>query len=216
MSAGIPAESGGAARPQPHALSRRGLLAGAGAGLFALASLPRAVEALAAAVQELPPPSPAPDDARVRATLAAFADTIVPGPAGGADPDPGAVEADVLDELYEPFYGVRDAFPLLHEDLQLATPRVLGRDAAFELALPYPDRERVVVERITATGDGGQNPLYLLYLGTGTLVYLSYYGTARSALGPRYIGFPPESDGYAPDHSHRVRFRGMTPDGNLP
>ena len=195
-------------------LSRRKLLFAAGGGAFALAGLPHLLEAVTAAAQELPGGSLVPDDPRVRATMSAFADTIVPGPAGGGDPDPGAVEAGVLDEMYEPFYGVRDAFPLLHDDLQLVTARVLGRPATFALSLPYPDRERVVLEAITASGEGGSNPFYVLYTGTATLVYLSYYGTARSELGPRYIGFPPESDGYAPGHSHRVRFRGMTRDGN--
>jgi hypothetical protein len=54
----------------------------------------------------------------------------------------------------------------------------------------------------------------VVYVGIATLVYLSYYGTARSRLGPRTINFPPQSDGYWPEHSYRVRFRGMTRDGN--
>ena len=202
--------------PSGPELNRRGLLAGAGAGLLALTSLPAALEAIATAAAQLPVPALTPDDPRVRATMAAFADTIVPGPAGGADTHPGAVEAGVLEEMYDPFYGVRNAFPLLHDDLQLRTPMVLGRPASFGLELPYADRERVVVECITSGGAGGDNLLNLLYIGTATLVYLSYYGTARSELGPRYIGFPPRSDGYSPGHSHHVRFRGMTKDGNPP
>lgn len=196
--------------------SRRGVLAGAGAGLFALTSLPSLLEAISTAAAQLPVPGLTPDDPRVRATMAAFADTIVPGPAGGADSQPGAVEAGVLDEMYSPFYGVREAFPLLHDDLQIRTPDVLDRPASFALELPYADRERVVAECIRSGGEGGQNLLNLLYIGTGSLVYLSYYGTARSELGPRYIGFPPRSDGYSPHHSHRVEFRGMTKDGNPP
>ena len=186
--------------PSGREFNRRGLLAGAGAGLFALTSLPAALEAIGTAAAQLPVPALAPDDPRVRATMAAFADTIVPGPAGGADPHPGAVEAGVLDEMYEPFYGVRNAFPLLHDDLQLRTPTVLERPASFGLELPYADRERVVVECITSGGAGGDNLLNLLYIGTATLVYLSYYGTAQSELGPRYIRFPPRSNGYSPDH----------------
>jgi hypothetical protein len=196
-----------------HRLTRRRLIAGAGAGAIAL-TLADAAQAIAAACEQLPAAPLSPDDPEVRRTMAAFADTIVPGPAGGADKHPGALEAGALEEIYEPFYGARDAFPVMHQDLQLATPRVLGRPARFELALPYADRERVVVDRITSHGDRGENPFYLLYIGTGTLVYLSYYGTARSEKGPRYIGFPPESDGYFPRHSYRVRFRGMTEDGN--
>ena len=202
--------------PSGRELNRRGLLAGAGAGLLALTSLPSLLEAIGTAAAQLPAPGLTPDDPRVRATMSAFADTIVPGPAGGADSHPGALEAGVLEEMYDPFYGVRNAFPLLHDDLQLRTPVVLGKPASFALELAYPDRERVVAECIEATGAGGDNLLNLLYIGTGTLVYLGYYGTAQSELGPRYIGFPPRSDGYSPDHSHRVRFRGMTKDGNPP
>lgn len=190
-------------------LTRRGLLAGAGTAAAALSGLARAAHAL-------PLPPLAPTAREVRRTMAAFADTVVPGPAGGAHPDPGAIEAGAVEEMYEPFYGAAGAFPLLHEDLQLTTPRVLGRVAPFDLDLPYSDRERVLIDRITATGEGGQDPLYVLYLGTATLVYLSYYGTARSDLGPRYIGFPPESEGYYPGHSYGVAFEEMTPDGNPP
>ena len=46
------------------------------------------------------------------------------------------------------------------------------------------------------------------------LTYFGYYGTAASDLGLRYVGLPPHSDGYWPRHSYRVRFRGMTRDGN--
>jgi hypothetical protein len=146
--------------------------------------------------------------------MAAFADTIVPGPAGGADGHPGAIEAGALDEVYDPFYGLAETFPTLHTDVQLTTVRVLGRPASFDLSLPYADRERVVLERMTATGAGGDNLASLLYGAPAVVIYIAYYGTARSHLGPKYIGFPPASNGYWPHHSYRVRFRGMTRDGN--
>jgi hypothetical protein len=198
---------------EPGALTRRVLLAQAGAGA-ALLSLGGALEAIRGVAQAAALPAIDPGDPAVRATMAAFADTIVPGPAGGADRFPGAVEANVIDELYDPFYGAYVTFPLIHDDLIVATPRVLGRAADFELALPYRDRERVMADRIEGYGESGDNPLYVLYIGIATLVYLSYYGTAQSGVGPRYIGFPPESDGYHPHHSYGVRFRGMTEDGN--
>lgn len=146
--------------------------------------------------------------------MAAFADTIVPGPAGGADARPGAIEAGVLDELYEPFYGAAASFPFVHNDLQVATPLVLGRPASFDLELPYGDRARVMADRITAPGSGGTNTNWVLYQGAAILVYTSYYGTAQSDLGPKTIHFPPRSDGYWPASSYRVRFRGMTKNGN--
>jgi hypothetical protein len=196
-------------------LSRRRLLAHASAGAAAL-TLGGAVDALRAVAQSLPPPALSPDDPAVRATMAAFADTIVPGPAGGADPHPGAIEAGVLEEMYDPYYGANVTFPEVHNDLLTATPRVLGRPVGFDLELPYPDRERVMIDRIESFPDGGENLLFVLYTGIATLVYIAYYGTAQSREGPRYIGFPPRSDGYWPDHSYRVRFKGMTKDGNPP
>jgi hypothetical protein len=146
--------------------------------------------------------------------MRAYADTIVPGSAGGADPAPGAIEAGVVDEIYDPVYNAAGAYPFLHEDIQLATPRALGRLASFDLSLPYPDRERVVRDRIVPPNQGGANSSYLLYAATAILVYIAYYGTARSEEGVRYIGLPPHSNGYYPHHSYGICFAGMTRDGN--
>jgi hypothetical protein len=172
------------------------------------------MRAIAAAAEALPPSPLSPDHPDVRATMAAFADTIVPGPAGGADRQPGALEAGALEEIYDDFYGANGTFPLLHADLQVATLRVLGRLTEFDLSLAYRDRERVLIDRFEAPPAGG-GPLYVIYQGVAALVYLTYHGTARSNLGPRYIGFPPHSRGYWPHHSYGVRFRGMTRDGNF-
>jgi hypothetical protein len=198
-------------------LTRRGFVigaAGAGIGLSALAQAIGWLQEAGEARADLGAPALSPDDPAVRETMAALADTVVPGPAGGADALPGALEAGVLDEIYDPFYGAASAYPVIHNDVQLATPRVLGRPASFDLQLPYPDRERVIADRIAAPGSGGTNQNWVLYQGAAILVYTSYYGTAQSDLGPRTIGFPPRSDGYWPAHSYRVRFRGMTRKGN--
>ncbi len=188
--------------------------AGAGIGVSVLAQAIGWLRAAEEAFGQVGGPGLSPNDPAVRATMAAFADTIVPGPAGGADTRPGAIEAGAVDELYEPFYGAANSFPVLHNDVQLATPLVLGRAASFDLDLPYEDRERVIADRITSPGSGGKNPHWVLYQGVAILVYTSYYGTAQSELGPRTIHFPPRSDGYWPSHSYRVRFRGMTRRGN--
>ncbi len=119
----------------------------------------------------------------------------------------------MVEELYDPFYGVSASFPVLHTDIQVATVRVLGRPAGFDLDLPYPDRERVVLDRIARFPAEGTNPLALLYQAVGILAHFVYYSTAASKVGPRVIGFPPSSDGY-PDHSYLVRFRTLTSDGN--
>jgi hypothetical protein len=186
----------------------------AGGGVLGVSALATAVGWLREAADAVGQTGLAPDDPAVRRTMAAYADTIVPGPAGGADTEPGAIEARVLDELYDPFYGVSGTYPFLHNDIQLATARVLGRPARFDLELPYADRERVVLDRIVAGPNGGSNIAYLIYQGAAIIVYVAYYGTARSEVGPAYINFPPRSDGYFPRHSYRVRFRGMTKRGN--
>jgi hypothetical protein len=198
--------------PIERELSRRGLLVGAGAGALGLAGLVRLIEQIATATEALaqtPAQGLGPADSLVRATIEGFADTIVPGPAGGADPDPGAIEAKVVDEIYDDFYGASGSFPVLHSDLLVATPLVLGRPETFDLDLPYPDRERVILDRVQ-----GGSPLGVLYIAIATLVWVTYYGTASSKKGLRYIGLPPHSDGYWPRHSYGVRFRGMTKHGN--
>jgi hypothetical protein len=101
----------------------------------------------------------------------------------------------------------------MHADLQSASPAVLGRLATFELALPYRDRERVVLDRVRPLAEGG-NPLYLLHIAVATLIWQIYYGVAASTAGVDYLRFPPHSDGYWPKHSYRFRFRGMTRNGN--
>jgi hypothetical protein len=192
-------------------LTRRRLLAAGSAGALGLTGLAAVARALAdagAALAAAMPTQLAPTDEAVRATVAALADTIDPGPAGGADPEPGAVEAGVLDVLYDPFYGLAATYPTLHADVQLATPAILGRDATFDLALPYPDRERVLDDRM------GAGPTATAYALFGVLTYIAYYGQSASDAGLQVIGLPPHSDGYFPRHTYRVRFRGMTKDGN--
>ncbi len=200
-------------------LTRRRLLAAAGGGAMGLLGMVQAAEALArsaAVIEQAAPVGPglSPDDPAVRATMAAFADTIVPGPAGGADDEPGALEAGVLKEIYRPFYGAKETYPTLHQDLQLTTPRVLGRPARFSLDLPYADRERVLDTRIVPPPRGGENPYALLYGAAGVLVYLAYYGATTTDRGMRVIGFPPHSDGYYPHHTYDLRFRSMTRTSN--
>jgi hypothetical protein len=118
-----------------------------------------------------------------------------------------------VDEVYDPFYSAYPTFPFIHDDLAVATARVLGRPVAFDLLLPYADRERVVLDRITPLGNGGDTNA-LLYQAVAIVVYIAYYGNARSDLGLRYIGFPPHSSGYWPESSYRVPFASMTATGN--
>lgn len=196
--------------PITRELTRRRFL---GAGALTLTQALALTRAAAAAVPRSAP-ALVPTDAAVRASIAAYVDTIVPGPAGGGDSAPGAIEAGALDVVYDPAYGANAVLPWLHEDLQLSAQQMLGR--AFALDVPYADRERVVVERMKSTGRYGAQgdaPSILFYAGVAIIAYVAYYGTARSTTGPQYIGFPTTSDGYR-HHSYRVRFAGMTKDGN--
>ena len=200
-------------------LTRRRLLAAGGAGalgLVGMTSVARALVDAGAAMASTGPAgaSLAPTEEAVRASVAALIDTIVPGPAGGADPDPGAIEAGVLDVLYDPFYGVAEILPVLHTDVQLATPTILGRDVAFDLSLAYADRERVLDDRMPSWPQGGANPSATAYELLGILTYLAYYGQTATDKGLKVIGLPPHSKGYYPHHTYRLRFRGMTSDGN--
>jgi hypothetical protein len=200
--------------PIERELTRRGFVVGAGGAALGVSALVQAVRWLADPPEAAAQLGLAPDDPVVRATMEAYADTIVPGPAGGAHHRPGAIEAGAVDEMYDPFYGASASFPLLHHELQLAVPRVLGRGGRFDIHLPYPDRERVVADRIVAPGSGGQSPNWLLFQGAAILVYVAYYGAARSNLGPAWIRFPPISGGYWPRHSYRVRFKRKTRRGH--
>jgi hypothetical protein len=197
-------------------LSRRGLLVGAGAGVLGMAGLVRLLDAAVGAAEALAQSGPGlpPGDAAVRDSVAAIADTVVPGPAGRAAQHPGAIEAGAVEEAYDDFYGISGSYPAIHVDVQTATPLVLGRPAAFDLELPYADRERVLLDRIRSTAEGGEHRLFVGYAALAIVVWFAYYGTARSTKGVDYIGFPPQSDGYWPGHSYGLRFRGMTPDGN--
>jgi hypothetical protein len=156
------------------------------AGLTGVLPLVRRAADLADALA--PAPDAAPD--AVRNTIAAIADTIVPGPAGHADQHPGAVEAGCVDVLYDPFYDFAGAYPLVHADLLARTPLVLLRPASFDLALPYPDREKVLRDRLSAPSDAGTNPLYILYYAIAVVVYSSVTGSscwsARSSAAGRW------------------------------
>jgi hypothetical protein len=198
--------------PDPQ-ISRRGVLAAASLGMAGLTGVVPLIRQATEAANALgPAPEAAPD--AVRNTMAAFADTIVPGPAGHADKHPGAVEAGCVDALYDPFYDFAGAYPLIHADLLARTPLTLLRPATFTLALPYRDREKVLRECLSPPPAGGTNPLYVLYYAVAVVVYVAYYGNAESDAGPRYIGLPVHSRGYVPHHSYYVTFKGMTKHGN--
>jgi hypothetical protein len=185
-------------------LSRRDFLerAGAlGAGAMILAALPvaermmRADPALAAV---------RPDDA----TLQAFADTVIPGrkvdrtdlgdeidplAIAGVDPEPGAVEADVLRLYHDPLIGFDALEPAFLADL---SGRALAQGGPF-LTLPYEKRVAAVLSGLDF-GNGSRT----LWEAAAAVPFTAFcaaaehpIGTSANASGYRVMGYP----GAAPD-----------------
>ncbi|NIO20957.1 MAG: hypothetical protein GTN76_09505, partial [Candidatus Aenigmarchaeota archaeon] len=52
-----------------------------------------------------------------KATMEAFADTIIPGPDSDPEGSAGGVEAGALEVLYDPYYGLRPFIGILARNL---------------------------------------------------------------------------------------------------
>jgi hypothetical protein len=137
------------------------------------------------------------------ATLQAFADTIIPGrkatttdlgdpihpqAIAGVDPDPGAVEADVLRLYHDPLIGFDALEPAFLAELSV---RALPLGRPF-LMLPYDKR----VEVVTAGFDFG-NPTRLLWEAATAVPFTAFcaaavhpYGNDKNASGYRVMGYP--------------------------
>lgn len=137
------------------------------------------------------------------ATLQAFADTIIPGrkvaktdrgdpihpqAIAGVDPDPGAVEADVLRLYHDPLIGFDALEPAFLAELSL---RSLPAGGPF-LTLPFDKRVQVVV----AAFDYG-NPTRLLWEAATAVPFTAFcaaavhpYGNNRNASGYKVMGYP--------------------------
>ena len=199
--------------PVARELSRRdflGRVGALGAGAVVLSALPlaermiRADPALAAVSF---------DDA----TLQAFADTIIPGrkaertdlgdeihpqAIAGVDPEPGAVEADVLRLYKNPLVGFAPALvgPFL-SDLSL---RSLQRGGAF-LTLSFEDRTAVCLQALDfSNGDR------VLYEAAAAVPFTTFcaaaehpIGTDDVASGYRVMGYP----GAAPNGYRSFSYR---------
>ena len=142
---------------------------------------------------------PALDDA----TLQAFADTIIPGrkatktdlgdpihpqAIAGVDPDPGAVEADVLRLYHDPLIGFDALEPAFLAELSL---RSLQQGGAF-LSLPYDKRVQVVI-----AGFDFSNPTRLLWEAATAVPFTAFcaaavhpFGNNQNASGYRVMGYP--------------------------
>jgi hypothetical protein len=186
--------------PVARELSRRdflGRVGALGAGAIALSALPVA-ERLIAADPALAAVSP--DDA----TLQAFADTIIPGrkaertdlgdeihpqAIAGVDPDPGAVEADVLRLYKNPLVGFAPA--LVGPFLTDLSVRSLQQGGAF-LTLGFEQRVAVCLSALDySNGDR------VLYEAAAAVPFTAFcaaaehpVGTDEVASGYRVMGYP--------------------------
>jgi hypothetical protein len=137
------------------------------------------------------------------ATLQAFADTIIPGrkaamtdlgdpihpqAIAGVDPDPGAVEADVLRLYHDALVGFDALEPAFLAELSL---RAVPAGGVF-LALPFEKRVQVV----QAGFDSG-NPTRLLWEAAAAVPFTAFcaaavrpFGNDKNASGYRVMGYP--------------------------
>jgi hypothetical protein len=186
--------------PVARELSRRdflGRVGALGAGAIALSALPVA-ERMVAADPALAAVSL--DDA----TLQAFADTIIPGrraertdlgdeihpqAIAGADPEPGAVEADVLRLYKNPLVGFSPA--LVGPFLADLSVRSVQRGGAF-LTLGFDQRVAVCIHALDY-----DNPDRVLYEAAAAVPFTAFcaaaehpLGTDEVASGYRVMGYP--------------------------
>jgi len=127
------------------------------------------------------------------ATLAAVAETFLPG----GDGVPGAREAGALAAIVDPAYGVRPYLARAVADLDDWVGLTHGFHTFVELS---PATRELVLEQRMGLHGGAIASWYLaVYEAILALTKLAYYGGLGSPLATSYIGFPGPSAGYAPD-----------------
>jgi hypothetical protein len=190
----------------------------------ALATVPLVAEASRAG---------AADNDAVRATVEAWADTIVPGQkryrsdraVAGACAGPGAVQAGVWDLVTDPDVGVAPVLPALTALLNTeAATYALAHGVPLDLtvpsfvALPFPHRTAVALQLLDP-----RRADQLLWYALAALAMLAFHTAAHldtaAAVRERHpglawIGFPmPDADGLwrFPDFSYRRRLAPVHP-----
>jgi hypothetical protein len=119
------------------------------------------------------------------ATIAAIAETFVPG-------TPGAHDVDAVATIVDPAYGVAPYLGELVGDLDQWC--LLAHHAPFTQLAPA-DRERALEERMGLRGPAIQSLYRPAYDGVLALAKLAFF---MHPLGSAYAGFPGSSRGYAP------------------
>ncbi len=173
----------------PMPITRRHLLAGGGA--LAVTFVLHPVHPLAAGAA---PTSPAGGGDPVRAVLAAYVSTLVPGPDDDPDGTPGAVEAGAVEQLEAQ---VPYVIPLIVTDVTAAALATHGQ--ALRAVLDYPDREALLVEAPSPIPSGRPTTSSPWRSGPAPSTATSATGSAAT-----HLGFPGPSDGYLATYTDRT------------
>jgi hypothetical protein len=124
-------------------------------------------------------------------TLAAMAETFLPG----GDGSPGATEANALGAIIDPAYGVN---PYISEVVSDLDEWCLVAHHGLFKSLP-PERREIALEQRMGLRGRAIRSLYLpVYEGVLALTKLAFFGALSNKTGTNYIGFPGASRGYAP------------------
>jgi len=166
-----------------RAVQRRGFVIGGISGTALIACRPW--------MRDTPPASDEPTEHEL-ATLAAIAETFLPG----GDGVPGARETGALATILDPAYGVRPYLARVVSDLDDWVGLTHGFHTFVELS---PGTREFVLEQRMGLHGGMITSWYLaVYEALLALTKVAYYGGVTNPLGTSYIGFPGPSPGYAP------------------
>lgn len=136
------------------------------------------------------PVMPEPLDDHELATIAAIADTFLPG----GDGTPGAHEVNAVATIVDPAHGLAPYLSELVADLDQWC--LVTKHLGF-IGLSERDRELALEQRMGLRGRAIQSLYKPAYEGALALTKLAYFGALTNHLGTSYIGFPGDSRGYA-------------------
>jgi len=139
------------------------------------------------------------------ATLAAIAETFLPG----GDGAPGARDTGALAAIVDPAYGLLPYVTRVVSDLDDWVGLTHGLHTFVELS---PATRELVLEQRMGLHGGVITSWYLpVYEAILALTKLAFFGGLANPLGESYIGFPGPSPGYAPDSAAGAYASGEPP-----
>jgi len=124
-------------------------------------------------------------------TIAAIADTFLPGDDG----TPGALEVNALATIIDPAYGLAPYVSEVVSDLDEWC--LVTKHKGF-IGLDRAERELALEQRMGLRGKPIKSLYLPVYEGILQLTKLAYFGALQNKLGTNYLAFPTASTGYAP------------------